>query len=71
MRLYVNGTEVGTLERRGFIHPGGSITVGAYSPDMDRARFRGWLDDVCVYRRVLSADEIARLASGSMMRLSR
>lgn len=31
---------------------------------MDRARFRGGLDDVRVYRRVLSADEIARLAGG-------
>jgi len=29
---------------------------------MDRARFRGWLDDVRVYRRVLSPDEIAKLA---------
>jgi len=28
------------------------------------ARFRGGLDDVRVYRRVLSADEIARLADG-------
>ena len=62
MRLYVNGKEVGTLERRGFINPGDSITVGAHSADMDRARFRGWLDDVRVYRRVLTAEEIARLA---------
>lgn len=63
MRLYVNGKEVGTLERRGFINPGNAITVGAHSADMDRARFRGGLDDVRVYRRVLSADEIARLAA--------
>ena len=64
MRLYVNGIEVGTLERRGFINPGNAITVGAHSADMDRARFRGGLDDVRVYRRVLAADEIARLAGG-------
>ena len=63
MRLYVNGKEVGTLERRGFINPGNAITVGAHSTDMDRARFRGDLDDVRVYRRVLTADEIAKLAS--------
>ena len=62
MRLYVNGKEVGTLERRGFINPGNAITVGAHSVDMDRARFRGSLDDVRVYRRVLAADEIAKLA---------
>jgi hypothetical protein len=62
MRLYVNGKEVGSLERKGFINPGSSITVGAYSADMDRARFRGQLDSVRVYRRVLSAEEIASLA---------
>ncbi len=62
MRLYVNGKEVGTLERRGFINPGNAITVGAHSADMDRARFRGWLDDVRVYRRVLTAADIAKLA---------
>jgi hypothetical protein len=61
MRLYVNGKEVGTLERRGFINPGSSITVGGHSADMDRARFRGCLDSVRVYRRVLSAKEIAEL----------
>jgi hypothetical protein len=64
MRLYVNGREVGTLERLGFINPGRDLVVGAFSPDLDRARFRGWLDDVRVYRRVLSAAEIAALAQG-------
>jgi hypothetical protein len=64
MRLYVNGKEGGTLERRGFINPGHTITVGAHATDMDRARFRGWLDDVRVYRRALTAGEIAKLASG-------
>ena len=58
----MNGKEVGTLERRGFINPGNAITVGAHGADMDRARFRGGLDDVRVYRRVLTADEIAKLA---------
>jgi hypothetical protein len=62
MRLYVNGKEIATLERRGFINPGTSITVGGHSASMDRARFRGCLDSVRVYRRVLSAKEIAALA---------
>ncbi|MBT3381565.1 MAG: hypothetical protein HN742_12730 [Lentisphaerae bacterium] len=62
MRLYVNGTEVSTLERRGFINPGDGITVGGHSADMDRARFRGCLDSVRVYRRVLPPAEIAGLA---------
>ncbi len=63
MRMYVNGKEIATKERRGFINPGNSITIGAHSAAMERARFRGWLDSVRVYRRVLSADEIADLVS--------
>ncbi len=62
MRLYVNGKEVASQERRGFIAPASAITVGGFSPTMDRARFRGCLDDVRVYRRVLTPDEIATLA---------
>ena len=62
MRLYVNGKEVAAKERHGFIHPGNSMTVGAHSAGMDRARFRGWLDNVRVYRRVLSPEEIVALA---------
>ncbi|MBP7638315.1 MAG: glycoside hydrolase family 99-like domain-containing protein [Kiritimatiellae bacterium] len=63
MRLYVNGKEVGTLERRGFINPGDGIIVGAHGVDLERARFRGCLDNVRIYRRVLTADEIAKLAA--------
>lgn len=62
MRLYVNGQEVGSLPRRGFIKPGREICVGGYGTTMERACFRGWLDDVRLYRRPLSATEIARLA---------
>ena len=62
MRLYVNGEEVGALDRSGFINPGDSITVGAHGAKLDRARFRGCLDSVRVYRRVLSPEEIADLA---------
>lgn len=65
MRLYVNGKEAATMERRGFIQPGNSITIGAHSAGMDRAQFRGWLDGVRVYRRVLRAEEIATLAAGT------
>ncbi|TWT84996.1 Laminin G domain protein [Planctomycetes bacterium CA13] len=61
MRLYVNGEEVAAMQRDGFIHPGDSLTIGAFSADMDRAQFRGWLDNVRVYRRVLSPKEIVAL----------
>ncbi|HRR34857.1 MAG TPA: glycoside hydrolase family 99-like domain-containing protein, partial [Kiritimatiellia bacterium] len=65
MRLYVNGKEADTLDRRGFINPGEHVVIGAHRADLDRARFRGCLDDVRVYRRVLTADEIAKLAAGA------
>ena len=65
MRLYVNGVEVGSLERPGFINPGSEVVVGAYSPGLARARFHGWLDDVRIYRRVLSQGEIATVAQGN------
>ncbi len=64
MRLYINGKEVGNLNRRGSINPGSSITIGAFNPEMDRARFHGQLDSVRVYRRVLSAREISAMADG-------
>ena len=63
MRLYVNGREVGTLDRPGFINPGRQVVVGGYSPGLERALFRGWLDDVRMYRRVLSAEDIAELST--------
>lgn len=66
MRLYVNGQEVADRERPGFINPGREIfrqvVVGGYSVELDRARFRGWLDEVRIYRRVLSDTDIAELA---------
>ncbi len=69
MRLYIDGREVSTLERHGYINPGRldrgvDVVVGAYSPTRPDTCFRGWMDDVRIYRRVLSAAEIAALAGG-------
>ena len=62
MRLYVNGFEVATRDRSGFINPGKEVIVGGHSPGLERARFQGWLDDVRIYRKVLSPEEIKSLA---------
>lgn len=62
MRLFVNGREVASLERRGFIQPGRDLALGGYAPAMERAHFRGELDEVRIYRRPLDAQEIAGLA---------
>lgn len=64
LRLYVNGSEVAALERSGFINPAGDVVIGGHSGGLARARFHGWLDDVRIYRRVLSPAEIAALAQG-------
>lgn len=62
MRLYVDGSEVASLDRPGFINPGSDLVVGGHSVGLDRARFHGWLDDVRIYRRVLSPEDIRILA---------
>ncbi len=62
MCLYVNGSEVAALERPGFINPASNVVVGGYSAGLARARFHGWLDDVRIYRRLLSPTDIATLA---------
>lgn len=61
MRLYLNGKEVANRERQGFITRGSDFFVGSFDA-RERHAFQGLLDDVRVYRRVLSADEIAKLA---------
>jgi hypothetical protein len=62
MRLYINGQEVAKRERQGFIKKGDNFVVGAYSASSERNAFQGLIDDVRIYRRVLNADEIAKLA---------
>ncbi|MBT4819031.1 MAG: hypothetical protein HON70_25200, partial [Lentisphaerae bacterium] len=72
MRLYVNGKEVASLARRGHVKRGRPlITVGAQNAGPDRmggytpgpgTQFRGWLDSIRVWRRVLPTDEIAVFA---------
>ncbi len=58
MRLYVDGTERGSMDRPGPI--GGNdchLVLGNYETG-HKACFHGLLDDVRLYRRVLSAEEI-------------
>jgi hypothetical protein len=62
LRLYVNGKQVGTLERPGLIRVGGGdMNLGSYGGD--RACFVGQMDDVRIHNRPLSAEEIAKLAA--------
>jgi hypothetical protein len=58
MRLYRDGQECGTMSRPGGLLPtDGRFVLGNYELD-HRSYFQGLLDDVRIYRRVLSGDEI-------------
>ncbi|MFM8415482.1 MAG: LamG-like jellyroll fold domain-containing protein, partial [Planctomycetota bacterium] len=58
MRLYVDGAEVATLDRPGPIHRSHfELVLGGFAPG-HRSRFQGLLDEVRLFSRALSADEI-------------
>lgn len=58
MRLYVDGEERGTMERAGPIHPSAfPLSLGSYEAGHP-AFFTGLLDEVKLYNRALSHDEV-------------
>ena len=63
MRLYMDGRQVGILERPGKIGRNDrNIIIGNYDVDHE-AYFVGTLDEVRLYDRALSPDEIAAHAA--------
>jgi Concanavalin A-like lectin/glucanases superfamily len=70
-RLYVNGTEVGNLPASGpFAAETNPVTLSGNGNGAARTVSEfvpGQLDEVMLYRRALSADEIARLESGALL----
>jgi hypothetical protein len=62
MRLYMDGKEVGALDRGGRIHSNDySLCLGSYEKG-HRAFFTGVLDEVKIYGRALTAEEIINQA---------
>jgi hypothetical protein len=60
MRLYMNGEECGTMERPGAIKPNDfHLCLGNYE-EKHAAFFTGLLDEVKLYNRALSADEVRK-----------
>lgn len=64
MRIYMDGTELGSMERPGEVRPNGShLVLGNYEVG-HAAHFTGLLDDVRLYDRALKPDEIRAHSQG-------
>src|SRR5690606_19665942 len=62
-RIYINGDLDIATAVTGTLGTGGDVTIGALAADRDNTdrRFDGLIDDVRVYSRALSADDIKAL----------
>ncbi|MBI4976348.1 MAG: hypothetical protein HZC28_02640 [Spirochaetes bacterium] len=59
MRIFINGVEAGTLARPGTIAPSkANLTIGAFDAS-GTAGFSGFIDEVMVFAKALSADDAA------------
>ena len=59
LRLFINGEPVGQLARGGPIRPSGAaLSLGTFRSGHPTAFFSGWLDEVRIYNRPLSAEEV-------------
>jgi hypothetical protein len=66
MRLYLNGTEVGSVAESGSISRGRNVSVHLGRSPEGSNYLRGALDDVRVYSSALSASEIVALAGAGV-----
>ncbi|MHB1457877.1 MAG: LamG domain-containing protein, partial [Armatimonadota bacterium] len=58
MRIYMNGEECGSMARTGPVNPNDfELCLGSFA-EKHAAHFTGKLDEVRLYNRALSADEI-------------
>jgi hypothetical protein len=58
MRLFVDGTEVAALDRPGPVHPSHfDLVIGGFL-DGSPANFVGLVDEVRLFSRALSSDEV-------------
>jgi hypothetical protein len=59
MRIFVNGEEKASLPRDGAINPSHTnLCIGSYAPGNSSAFFQGVLDEVRIYDRALTPEEI-------------
>jgi hypothetical protein len=64
MRLYKNGVEVGSTAKGGTLstNPDAKVSIGNQPAETGDRPWDGLIDDVRIYDRALSVDEIAELA---------
>ena len=65
MRLYLNGTQVGSTAKTGALNTSSSVPVSIGRNPDSYGYFSGALDDMRIYQRALSAAEIAALLSAN------
>ncbi len=70
MRVYLDGKEVGSLERPGTVRAGG-IAPGCIGSSNGGECFQGAMDELRIYGDALTADEIARLHANGQEALAR
>lgn len=64
-RLYVNGLLTGAASNISLLMPQNLVIVGGHASTNNTQRwFDGWFDDVALWRRVLTSNEVAELAGG-------
>ncbi len=67
MQLYMDGVKVGSKTKTGSITPSGAIAcwIGGNPPDATVRPWDGQIDDVRIYNRALSAQEVQQLLESS------
>ncbi|MFQ6130656.1 MAG: LamG-like jellyroll fold domain-containing protein, partial [Armatimonadota bacterium] len=70
MRVYLDGREVGSLQRPGVI-AGGGRAPGCIGSNNGGENFQGAMDDLRIYSEALSPDEVRRLYENGKMALAR
>ena len=66
MRLYKDGVEVGSRSKTGVLSTNDTVKIRIAQNPNGYGAFDGLMDDVRVYDRALTSDEIQQLAGGSV-----
>lgn len=64
-KIYINGELKNSLQYTSSIDIGGNVYLGTWYHDFNYAPFNGSIDDVRIYNRALSAEEITFLYNSS------